>query len=117
MIRYKGRERRRYKRRGATIALNIIRCGRKKTLPKLDEEVGRNISESGILLECSKRISKGKSITLKIMLSHNHKFRIIQTAAKVKWCKESFRDTYYSGCQFMRMKPADRRAIKKFVNE
>lgn len=113
---YTGSEKRRHKRMYKLMAVNIMGFDNKKTLPKLDAEVGQNISEGGILLECSKRLPKGTSLKLKIMLLFDSKYKIIQTFVRIIWNKKSFRKTYYLGCKFTRLKHKDRLLLRRFVS-
>jgi len=97
------------------VAVEIISCNGKKTLPKLDDEIGLNISDGGLLMECSKKLDKGTRLRLKIMLIYTSSYKIIELPAKIVWCKRSFCKTYYLGCKFTRITPVIKKAIKKFT--
>ena len=115
MNEYTGPERRRHRRINKIVGVNIIQYDTKKTLPKLDAEVGQNVSEGGILLECSKRLTRGTYLKLKIMLFFDSKYKIIQTSARIVWNKRSFRKTYYLGCKFTRLSPKARLTLRRFT--
>ncbi len=116
MARYVNIERLRLRRKSEILGVNIIRCNNRKIKPKLDEEVGIHIAEKGILLECSKRLAVGTNLRLKIMLTFGYEFEVIKAPAKVIWLRKSFRNTYYLGCKFTKLKPAMKNAIKKFID-
>ena len=111
------RERRKFVRIYRRIGVNIVGYNNKKTEPKLDEEVGHDISLGGILLECSKRIPVGSALRLKIMLTFDDSFRMIRSGARVVWNKRSFRDTYYLGCKFSRIDQKERAALIRFIKD
>lgn len=115
MAKFRGSEKRGFKRLDRMIGVNIISCDNKNTEPKLDEEVGLNVSEGGILLECTKRIPKGTSVSLKIMLALDTGYRIVHTAARIAWNKKSFRHTYYHGCKFSRLKHDDKLLLIRYI--
>lgn len=117
MAAYRGTERRNHIRSNKKFGVNIIAYKGKSTLPKLDAEIGINIAVGGVLIECAKRLTKGSSLKLKIMLTFGSKYKIIRTTAKVSWNKKSFRNTYYHGCRFARLSPADKRTLIKFIKE
>jgi len=112
MAQYKGVERRKYRRLNRPLAVNIIAVNNKKTLPKLDAEIGLNIAEGGMLLECSKRLPKKTRLKLKIILILDSKYKIIQTTAVVLWNKKTFKNTYYLVCKFTRLRHKDRITLK-----
>ena len=115
MANFKGAEYRKHMRITKRVALNIIAVNDKETLPKLDAEVGLNIAEGGILIECSKNLSKGARLKLKIMTTFGPTSKIITVPAKVAWKSRSRHDTYYFGCKFTRLNPKDRAVLKKFA--
>lgn len=117
MAKLSGAEKRRHVRIGRKIGVNIINCNGKKTIPKLDEEVGLNVSIGGVLIECSKRLARGTKIKLILMLTFDAKYKIIEVPAKVSWNKQSYRKTYYLGCKFQRLKPKDRNALVRYVKQ
>jgi len=98
------------------VAAEIIACNDKKTLPKLDDEIGLNISDGGLLMECSKKLAMGTRLRLKIMLIFASSYKILEIPAKIVWCRKSFCKTYYLGCKFTRLTPETKRAIKKFTS-
>lgn len=124
MARYKGIERRRHKRLNKLMAVNIIALNDKKTLPKFDAEIGLNIAEGGMLLECSKRLTGRSRLKLKILLTldssrktgsrYAGKYKVIRAPAIIVWNKKSFRNTYYLGCKFTRLKHKDRLILRRF---
>jgi len=108
------RAEKRFKKR---IGVNIVCYKRKVTKPKLDEEVGLNIALGGVLIECSKKLDKGSLLTLKLMLTYDSKYKIIQTPARVVWSKKSSRNTYYLGCKFTRLKANDKKALAQYLKK
>lgn len=116
MTRDKTIERRRHKRKSELVGVNIIGLNNKSIHPKLDEEVGLNVSEGGILLECLKRLPKQTHLKLKIMLILDSKYKIIQPPAKIIWNKKSFCNTYYLGCKFTKLRHNDRLLLRKFTS-
>lgn len=108
-------DKRRYVRIPGRIGVNIVKYNRKKTGPKLDEEIGLNISIGGILIECSKKLSVKSILKLKIMFPFESKYTIISGAALVMWNKKSFRKTYYIGCKFDRLKEKDKFVLIQYI--
>jgi len=117
MAKHATSEKRKYPRIHSKVGLNIIACNGKKTTPKLDEEIGLNISVGGVLIECSKRLAKKTRLKLKIMLTSDSKFMIMQIPARIAWNKKTFRNTYYLGCKFTRLKPRDEKIIIKYIKD
>lgn len=117
MRKIKTAERRKYKRIiNKTVGVNIIQHGSKKTLPKFNEEVGLNLSENGILIECSKGLAAGTNLRLIIMFLIDSKYNIIQTPAKIAWTKKTRRKTYLFGCRFMRLSQKQKSILKRICN-
>ena len=69
MKRQRRPERRRSKRTTRIVGVNIIQVGKKKTLPKLDHEVGMNISPAGILVHSDKPLKHSQILQMKIVLT------------------------------------------------
>jgi len=113
---YTGIERRKHKRINKQIPLNITGFNNKKTLPKFDEEIALNISETGILIECSKPLPIATSLNLKIMLNLDSGYKTIETTSAIMWTKESHRKTYYFGCRFMELSEEDKTSLKDFAS-
>lgn len=116
MTGYKGPERRRHRRKTELIGVNIKGINHKKIQPKLNQEIGLNISEGGVLLECSKRLAKGSHLKLKVMLILDSKHKIIKAPSIVVWNKKSRQNTYYLGCKFTRLEHNDRTLLRKFTS-
>lgn len=111
----KGPELRAHQRTKKRIGVNIVYYNGRKTLPKLDEEVGLNIALGGMLIECSKRLIKNASLKLMIMLAFDSQYEILRIPAKVMWNRKSFRKTYFIGCKFLRLAPKDRKILVRFL--
>jgi len=115
MAKFKGPEYRKFKRITKRVALNIIACNGKKTLPKLNEEVGLNIALGGVLIECSKRLPKKTTLRLKIMPTFGPKLKIMKVPARVVWNARTPRGTYYLGCKFTRLNHRDKIILRRFT--
>ena len=113
---YHGPDRRRYKRIYKIFGVSIIEVGNKKTLPKFAEEMGLNLSEGGLLIECSENLVRGTHLRLRLMLNIDAKYVVIETAAKARWSKKSYRNTYFIGCKFTHLAAKDHKLIRKFCN-
>ena len=113
----KGHKMRKDERTHVRIGVNIIGYNGRKTLPKLDEEVGLNISIGGMLIECSKKLVTGTSLKLKVMLTFNSSYKIILVPAKIMWVNKTSQGTYYLGCKFTRLKTQDKTILKRYIKE
>jgi len=113
---YAGPERRKHRRIYRIIGTNIIRHNDKEYNPKLDEEVGLNISLGGMLIECEKQLAKEDRLKLKVMLTFDSVYKIIQPTARIVWTRKTERGTYFLGCQFTRLSPPDRLNLRRYVS-
>ncbi len=115
MANYAGKERRRHRRIYRIIGTNIVRHNTKVYSPKLDEEIGLNISQGGVLLECEKRLAKNDRLKVKVILAFDSAYKTIQPCAKIVWAKRSFRNTYFLGCRFTNISQKDRSTLRKYT--
>jgi len=115
MVNYAGKERRKYRRIHRIVGTNIVRHNTREYLPKLDHEVGLNVSEGGVLLECEKRLAKNDRLKVKVMLAFDSVCKIVQPCAKIVWAKRSFRNTYFLGCRFTKISRKDRSTLRKYT--
>ena len=107
------KERRKYRRLHKPFGVNIVSVGKKKTLPKLNHEVGLNISLGGILVKCAKLIKKNTVIGLKLMLVKDGVYRTLEARGRIAWHKLSFErpTTYFMGIEFKRLSHKDKQKI------
>lgn len=115
MAAYSGREKRKHRRIYKIIGTNIIRHNAKEYDPKLDEEVGLNISAGGILIECEKKLERQDKLKIKVMLTFDTVYKIIELNTEVVWIKKSFRNTYFIGCKLTKLSLKDRSILKKYT--
>jgi hypothetical protein len=109
-------ERRRFIRFSKSFGVNIIALNDRETLPKLDHEVGVNLSLSGALIKCEKQIPENSKILMKLMLVRDRAYETICVKARVTWCMK-FPDpktTYYIGMKFLGLKTVDIARLKWF---
>ncbi len=115
MAGYTGKERRKYRRIYRVIGTNIVRRNSGRYSPKLDAEIGVNVSRSGILLECEKRLAKDDRLEVKVLLPFDSVYKAVRSRAKVVWTKTTPRSTYFIGCKFTKLSPKDRQIIRKYT--
>ncbi len=111
-----GKERRRFIGFHKHFGVNIVALNGVDTLPKLDHEVGVNISLTGMLIKCERPIKKGSKARVKIMLVKNGVYRTVEASARIMWCDKSFdqKTAYCIGMEFARLMRGKRIALAWF---
>ena len=125
MKRKTGAERRKYKRIKKILGINIIKVGKKRTLPKFDHEVGLDFSPAGVLISSEKPIKLQESLRIKMAVASADDFALLEVAGKVAWCaRQKARRAmarkeggYHLGVAFQRLTPSNLRVLKKFYKE
>jgi len=110
------KERRKYRRIQKSFGVNIVAVGKKATLPKLDHEVGLNISLGGMLIQCEHMLKKGTPLSIKLMLVKDGVYKSINAKGRVIWQQQSFekKNTYFLGIKFDRIQPLEQEKIVWF---
>jgi len=110
-------ERRKFIRFNKNFGINIVSLNDVATLPKLDHEIGVNISLTGILIKCEKPIERDSTTRLKIMLVKNRAYKTIEANAKVVWCNRSFdqKTAYCIGMKFTKLSRSDKATLTWYL--
>ncbi|MFC1590828.1 PilZ domain-containing protein [Candidatus Omnitrophota bacterium] len=113
------REKRRYRRLNRPFGVNIVSVKKRRTLPKLDHEVGLNISLEGILIKCERILRKNTAVGLKMMLVKDGAYRTLETKGTVAWNKASpgKKATYLIGIHFRKLPLKYKRVISWFFRK
>jgi len=121
----KTKERRRHKRINKTIALNITAVKTRKkneitTFPKIAHEVGLNLAEGGVLVECADSIPQNSQLSMTLLLPDTKPPEVISARGKIIWSKRTRRKNYtfhYYGIEFEEISKKDIKGIFKSKEE
>jgi len=110
------RERRKYRRMKKAFGINIVSVGKRATLPKLDHEIGLNISLGGLLIMCEHFLKKNTAVGIILMLMKKGAYRTIKTRGRIIWCRMSFEPSaaYFMGIKFTKLSRRDKKVIAWF---
>jgi len=126
MPEWNGNDRRECSRKNSLIGVNIVEINGTVLPFKYDEEMGHNISESGICLEMTKPLSIDDKVRLQIMISEDS--QLFYACGKVVWV-DSYRreeqiidgiriparDNYKTGINFTGIDDTGKLEINKFL--
>lgn len=78
--------------------------------PAIGEGVIHNLSESGCLIECERKVLEGSYVTVRLLLPDHFRTLVIELAA-IRWVRE-----HYFGMEFLRLPAPDRSRLCQFLS-
>ncbi len=78
--------------------------------PGIGEGVIHNLSESGCLIECERKVLEGSYVTVRLWLPDQVRALVIELAA-IRWVRE-----HYFGMEFLRLPAPDRSRLCQFLS-
>ncbi|MCS6325824.1 MAG: PilZ domain-containing protein [Nitrospira sp.] len=78
--------------------------------PFIGEGLIHNLSETGCLIECERRVLEGSYVTARLLLPDHVRALVIELAA-IRWVRE-----HCFGIEFLRVPAEDRSRLRRFLS-
>jgi hypothetical protein len=98
------------------VGVNIVKVGTKNTLPKLDHEVGVDITPAGVLIESTAFIAHSKTVHMNVFLTKNEVFTQLKLKGKVLWTKRYKKRRNQIAVAFQFLSPKSRETLERFLS-